>query len=204
MRSILIILITLIATAIDTNADNSKEVENFINKTANQVIMIAGNENYTTKQKVSGMMRMMQKNFNVHWMGKFVLGRGYLNLTPEEQRIYYKQYEKYLLYSYLPNLFKYSNETFKINNVIKTGNYDYTVETSVIRHDGNPPIKINYHVKQSKKNPNSFKIIDIVAEGISAILSQRSEFGEIIQQSGVKGLIHLIEQKNIQFDKEYS
>lgn len=188
----------------DASDEDIKAVRAFINSVAKEVISVAGNQSYSKKQKASHMKQIMLEQFDVKWMARFALGRGYVDLTDNQKHEYYKQYEKYLLYSYLPNLLKYTDETFRIKSIKKTGRRDYSVETEILRHDGNPPIQLDYHVRQSKKNPHSFQIIDIVVEGISAILSQRSEFAEIVHKSGVAGLIKLIEDKNTQYDKQYT
>jgi phospholipid transport system substrate-binding protein len=203
MKKTLIIVIALIFHFNISYADEAS-VRSFINDVANQVIKIASNESASKRQKASGIMNILEANFDVPWMSKFVLGAAYRDLTSDQQQVYTDQYQKYLLYSYLPNLLKYSNETFKIIDIKQTGQYDYTANTQVIRTDGKPPIQISYHIKISKNNPNLYKAIDIVVEGVSALLSERSEFQEIVQQSGVSQLITLIENKNKQFDQEYS
>ncbi|MEQ9115601.1 MAG: ABC transporter substrate-binding protein [Rickettsiales bacterium] len=198
MRKLIFIAILLINTA--SLADEG--VKKFINGVADRVISVAGNKSYSKKQKAAHMMEVMKSNFNIRWMSKFVLGSSYRDLNDKQKSTYYNSYQKYLLYSYLPNLLQYSNETFRIISVKEMGKKDCTVETEIIRHNGKPPIKLSYHVK--KRSNGSYKVVDIIAEGISAILSQRSEFKEIIQQSGVNGLIDLIKNKNIQFDKDYA
>lgn len=188
----------------DTSGQDTARVRAFIDSVSKEVIHVADNSSYSEKQKASRIKQIMLKRFNVKWMARFALGRGYMDLTDHQKQEYYQQYEKYLLYSYLPNLLKYTDETFKIKSIKKTGRRDYAVETEIIRHDGNPPIQLNYHVRQAKDDPNDFQIIDIIVEGISAILSQRSEFTEITHKSGVAGLITLIEAKNTQYDKQYT
>jgi len=195
------LFLTLIFLQISYADDGN--VKSFINLVANDVIKVAGNDSYSQKQKAAHMMEIMRTNFNVKWMSKFVLGSSYKDLNDKQKDEYYNSYQKYLLYSYLPNLLQYSDETFKILEVRRMGDRDYTVDTEIIRHNGKPPIKIGYHVKTSKTG-DSMKIVDIIAEGISAILSQRSEFKEITQNSGVSGLIKLINNKNVQFNQQYS
>ena len=73
-----------------------------------------------------------------------------------------------------------------------------TVETQILRTNGQPPISINYQVKPKTDNPEEYQVIDVVVEGISAIMSQRSEFSSIVQQSGVDSFITQLKTKTAQ------
>ena len=47
-----------------------------------------------------------------------------------------------------------------------------------------------------RKGPSGWKIYDIVVEGISLVLTYRSEFDMVVKQEGVDGLIKRLGQKN--------
>ena len=39
---------------------------------------------------------------------------------------------------------------------------------------------------------NRFKIIDVVVEGVSMLVTQKAEFGAVIRERGVDGLINVL------------
>jgi phospholipid transport system substrate-binding protein len=69
------------------------------------------------------------------------------------------------------------------------------VSSQVLRTDGAPPAKVDWRVR--KDNAGGFKIVDIDVEGVSMLLTQREEFGSVIQRSGgdIAGLNKTLEQK---------
>ena len=185
------------------NADNGK-VNGFVNTVANNVIKITSNSEYSISTKASKFRSLMDKDFNTSWMSRFALGRLYNSLDSKQKNLYLKEYQNYLLYSYLPNLLKYSNETFKITKTEQTGKRNVTVHTEILRKDGRPPIQISYVVRKNKNQPENMQIIDIVVEGISTIMSQRSEFKEITTNSGFDHLVKLLHNKNQKMAAQYS
>ncbi len=167
-------------------------VANFVNSVANQAISIVAANNSTTLKK-EAVKNLLTTNFDVAWMAKFVLGRNYNELSPAEQSEYTKLYTQYLVSNYFPILMKYNDQKFKIINVVKTSQNSYDVSTQITQ-DSHPAISLKYHVNQDPTT-NSFKAVDMVVEGVSTIISQRSEFNSIIQQNGVKGLLTQMRQK---------
>ena len=55
------------------------------------------------------------------------------------------------------------------------------------------PVKIDYSMRKTEQG---WKIYDIVVEGVSLVLTYRSEFDAVVKQEGVDGLIKRLGQKN--------
>jgi phospholipid transport system substrate-binding protein len=180
---ILIIFIFLSNTSIASTQD----VENFVDKVADRIIKIVTNKNSSEKTKSSQILKMINDEFDVKWMSRFTLGRSYRKLSDSQQESYIDLYTQYLCNNYSPILMKYSDESYKISKVMKTGSKDYDVDVSILRKGGAPAIALRYHVKEV--SPDSYKAVDMVVEGISTILSQRSEFSYIVQEKGIDGLL---------------
>jgi phospholipid transport system substrate-binding protein len=47
-----------------------------------------------------------------------------------------------------------------------------------------------------RKTPEGWKIYDIVVEGVSLVLTYRSEFDSVVRQEGIDGLIKRLASKN--------
>jgi phospholipid transport system substrate-binding protein len=59
--------------------------------------------------------------------------------------------------------------------------------------DGQAPVSVSYSMKQT---PTGWKIYDINVEGVSLVLTYRSEFEQITRVSGIDGLIKRLQEKN--------
>jgi phospholipid transport system substrate-binding protein len=72
------------------------------------------------------------------------------------------------------------------------GKEEATVRAQFVRSGGKPlPIEF-----QMRKESQSWKVYDISVEGISLVLTYRSEFDAVVKQEGIDGLIKRLQQKN--------
>src|SRR5258706_14633199 len=69
---------------------------------------------------------------------------------------------------------------------------DATVRNQYIR-PGGKPVQLDY---QMRKTGSGWKIYDIIVEGVSLVLTYRSEFDAVVKQQGVDGLIKRLAEKN--------
>ncbi len=69
-----------------------------------------------------------------------------------------------------------------------TGAKDVVVSTRIDRPSG-PPIAAEWRVRATD---NRLRIIDVSVEGVSMVVTQRSEFASVIQRNGVEGLIEVL------------
>jgi phospholipid transport system substrate-binding protein len=75
---------------------------------------------------------------------------------------------------------------------MKEGDTDVTVRNQYIR-PGAKPVQLDY---QMHKVGSEWKIYDIVVEGVSLVLTYRSEFDAVVKQDGIDGLVKRIAAKN--------
>jgi phospholipid transport system substrate-binding protein len=67
------------------------------------------------------------------------------------------------------------------------------VRTQFIRAGGQPlPIDFTMH-----RTGDTWKVYDITVEGVSLVMTYRSEFDAIVKQEGIDGLIKRLAQKNL-------
>ena len=186
-------IITLIIVITTTNialAQNNTP-ESFVNNVAQKIISIVKSQSSTDAQKKSAIKSLINKNFDVKWMSKFVLGRSYKALSIKDQQKYTKLYLNYLVGNYFPILKKYDNDKFSVTQVKKTSKNSYDIDTIINRVD-KPTVSIKYHIKDYD---SSLKVVDMIVEGISTIISQRSEFESIIQSHGIHGFMQEMKEK---------
>src|SRR5262245_18990250 len=75
---------------------------------------------------------------------------------------------------------------------MKPGDTDVTVRSQFIRPGGRP-VLVDYSMRKTEQG---WKIYDIVVEGVSLVLTYRSEFDQVVKQEGIDGLIKRLSQKN--------
>jgi phospholipid transport system substrate-binding protein len=88
----------------------------------------------------------------------------------------------------------YQGQTMKVQPLrMKPDDTDVTVHNQYVRAGGGKPVQLDY---QMHKTDQGWKIYDIVVEGVSLVLTYRSEFDSVVKQQGIDGLIKRLADKN--------
>jgi phospholipid transport system substrate-binding protein len=183
-----IICYAQIAFAADTNDEG---VRDFIKDISKKVIFIAENNQLPT-DKESALALLFDNVMDVNWIGKFVLGKYWNTLNNKEKEEYLELYNKYLISSYVPLFKKYNGQHLIIKDVKSMDNEQYIVVTEIRSYVDNQSYNVEYRLKFIN---TGFKVRDIIAEGVSLLTTQRSEFGAVMGETGIKGLMEKLKEK---------
>lgn len=124
---------------------------------------------------------------------RLAVGRAWAQATPEQKKKLVTEFRNMLVRTYSNALQPYEGQQMKVMPVrMKPGDTEVTVQNQFIR-SGAQPVKIDYSMRKADKG---WKIYDIVVEGVSLVLTYRSEFDAVVKQEGVDGLIKRLVQKN--------
>ena len=124
---------------------------------------------------------------------RLAVGRGWKEATPEQRKKLIAEFRNMLVRTYSTAIGTYEGQTMKVlPSRVKPGDSDATVRNQFMR-PGAKPVLIDYSMR---KTAQGWKIYDIVVEGVSLVLTYRSEFDAVVKQDGVDGLIKRLGQKN--------
>lgn len=124
---------------------------------------------------------------------RLAVGRAWREAKPEQRKQLVAEFRNMLVRTYSNALGEYEGQTLKILPSRKAEAPDEaTVRTQFVRK-GAPPLPIDF---QMLKKDGAWKVYDIAVEGVSLVLTYRSEFDQVVRQSGVDGLIKRLAQKN--------
>ena len=121
------------------------------------------------------------------------MGKSWYTATPAQQAQMVNEFRSMLVRIYSNAIDVYRGQTLKVLPLrLPAGATDVTVRNQYLR-EGRPPVPVEYSMR---KTPEGWKIYDIAVEGVSLVLTYRSEFEQITRTSGVEGLIKRLQQKN--------
>lgn len=126
---------------------------------------------------------------------RLAVGRAWRQASAEQQKQLVTEFRNMLVRTYSNSISAYEGQTLKILPSRGKDNSadEATVRTQFVRAGGQPlPIDFQMH-----KPDNSWKVYDITVEGVSLVLTYRSEFDAIVKQQGIDGLLKALAQKNI-------
>jgi phospholipid transport system substrate-binding protein len=124
---------------------------------------------------------------------RLAVGRGWAQATPGQKEQLVSEFRNMLVRTYSNAITAYQGQTLKVMPVrMKPGDTDVTVHNQFIRAGGRP-VLLDYSMR---KTESGWKIYDIVVEGVSLVLTYRSEFDAVVKQEGIDGLIRRLAPKN--------
>jgi len=159
----------------------------FVKELGDKAINLLTANGIADAERESRFRDLFRTNFDVEGIGRFTLGK-YVRRTDKRQMSeFLKLFEDFIVVTYTSIFSEYSGETFSVRSVRSEPGRDTLVLTEILRADDGPPYRVDWKVRR-KNGAN--KIIDVKVEGVSMTISQRAEFGSVIQrQGGVDGLI---------------
>jgi phospholipid transport system substrate-binding protein len=124
---------------------------------------------------------------------RLAVGRAWRDATPEQRKKLVEEFRSMLVRTYSNALQGYEGQEMKVlPSRVKPGESEATVRNQFTRAGGKP-VPIDY---QMRKTGSGWKIYDITVEGISLVLTYRSEFDQVVKQEGIDGLIKRLASKN--------
>jgi phospholipid transport system substrate-binding protein len=124
---------------------------------------------------------------------RLAVGKAWADATPEQKKRLTDEFRRMLVRTYSNAIGSYEGQTMKVHPTrMKPDDAEATVRAQFIRAGGKP-LPLEY---QMRKTAQGWKIYDISVEGVSLVLTYRSEFDSIAKQQGLDGVIKRLAEKN--------
>ncbi len=132
--------------------------------------------------RISEFQRLMQRDFDIPLMARFALGRHWKRADSEQRAAYVEAFSAFLLHQYGSQIAGAKVAAFDVQSAQRAGKRDVMVQSRIVQGDGRI-LKLVWRMRQRN---GQFRVIDVVAEGISLALTKRQEFAAIIKANGGK------------------
>jgi phospholipid transport system substrate-binding protein len=162
-----------------------------IEQVAAQVIaLIKGS---TGPQREAGIRRILLANFDMPFMGQSALATHWAATTPQQRDRFLKAVVSAEARAYSERFGQYGGQTLSIGQV-STRAGGVTVVNSKLTQTSGQPIAIQWEVRDTGQGP---RITDVKIEGVSMVMTRRSDFNSYIQGHGgkVEPLIDELEKR---------
>ena len=122
-----------------------------------------------------------RKHFAFKSIARWVLGgRHWKQAEAAQRERYLRLFEDLMVATYAHRFQGYSGEQLEIANTRVINDAEALVETRLLRAGADVPLRIDWRVR---KTDDSFRIIDIMAEGLSMAQTQRAEFSSFLRSN---------------------
>lgn len=137
-------------------------------------------------------------HFDFNRMTQLAVGKHWNTATPQQKQSLVKEFRALLVRTYATSLTEFSNQAIEFKPLAMASDAtDVTVQTE-IKQPGGKPIPIDYAMY---KTAFGWKVYDVAIDGVSLVINYRGSFANTIRQSGIDGLITLLEAKSKSMSK---
>ena len=169
------------AMALASPAFAADPAADLIAATAAQVIDIVKTTTAGAARQAA-IQQVMQTQFDVPYMAQTALGAHWAKATPEQQARYVKATEIAEAKAYSERFGQYAGQTLAIGKTMTRPNGVSIVDSRLNQSNGQP-IKLEWEVRQGAQG---LRITDVKVEGVSMVMTRRSDFNSYIQSNGGK------------------
>ena len=182
-----LIMVALIAAAYPARAEDA---ESFVRSVGDAVVQVLQQQLPRTETEQQ-LHAIWLKAFDGEGIGRSVMGKNWKKASDAQREEYLQLFPQYVAGLYADQFSDYSGETFAVNGS-KPGAEGRTIVNARIDRPGGDPIRIDFVVRTDAE---PLTITDVKVEGVSLLVTKRSEFDSVVAQQGIDGLIAALRDK---------
>lgn len=167
-------------TAATSQDSVSEGAKNFIRSMGDRGINFLGNQSMSQSAKSAEFRSLLNESFDMATIGRFALGTYWKSATPAQQKEYMKLFNNMIVKVYSQRFSDYKGQKFEVKSVRKEGDKDHIVTSFIVPADG-PQVQVDWRVRSKG---GAYRVVDIIIEGVSMSMTQRSDFASVIQRGG--------------------
>ena len=184
MKSLLYAVLALSILSNSAFADDRNTVEKLLKSKLDAVLLVLQNQKLDHQAKKDEISTIIMPVFDFPLMAKLTLGRKHWpGMTEEQQAKFTELFIRRLKESYLEKISLYTDERIVFQESVRVKRKVH-IATEMISKDNN--ISMLYKFYKSK---HGWRIYDIEIEGISLIVTYRSQFAQVLNEGTVDDLI---------------
>ena len=159
-----------------------REAAAFIDALGRRTIVVLVSEQ-TTVQRERALRGLLRQGFDLGFLARLTVGRLWREMSAEQREEFQEAFEDWILRTSAARLTGFAGQRFTVSGAEPSG------EDAMVRSEitgGGPPARVDWRVRATPQGP---KIIDGVVEGVSMVVTHRTELHALVQRQGVAGLI---------------
>jgi phospholipid transport system substrate-binding protein len=180
-------------------APSVEDARALIEKLSAKVLAILSDQAITDRQKFDALVELLNGPIDLDLVARLILGRHWRTADEAKRQEYLALFREYALANLAAKLHLYRGQSFEVTGARVVSDQDALV-TSRILSDGEPPLQVDWRLRE--RDGGAPVTIDLIVEGVSLIVTLRSEFGSVIERQGFDGLLVELRQRITQTRQE--
>lgn len=130
----------------------------------------------------------------VNYAGSLVLGSHFKSTTPEQREKFFKAFSDFIEQAYAQVLTAYTDQNIQIEPAKDVGDKNLvSIRVNIMQNGGQAPIKLDFKWRKNSKT-GEWQAYDMVAEGVSMVVTKQNEWSGILRQQGIDALTAQIQK----------
>jgi phospholipid transport system substrate-binding protein len=129
----------------------------------------------------NGFQRILETKFDLPYMGQMALGKYWDGTTPEQRARFLKATATAEARAYNERFGQYGGQSVTVNKVSPRANGVFEVDSQINQPNGGEPVKLRWEVQN---RGSGLRVTDVKVEGVSMVMTRRSDFSAYIQRNG--------------------
>ena len=143
--------------------------------------------------------KKLQTTFDFQTIGRIVTGRYWRDFDDQQKQRFVATFAKLSAATYADQFKGYAGERFETDTV-EDSRGGKIVKSRIIKADGDA-VALDYVLREQQ---NGWKIINVIADGVSDLSLKRADYTSAIKQNGLESLIERLDAKIQQYAAENS
>ena len=172
-------------------AQTADQAGAFITQTGKELVAVVNGAGGAA-DKTAKLQQIVDRDVDADAVARFCLGRFWRSATPDQQKQYLELFRQVLIKNITSKLGDYQGVTFVVG---RTTPRDGAIGVAtVVTRPGTAPANVEWVVSNASGGP---RIIDVVAEGTSLRLTQRSDYASYLARNNndVRALLAAMKQQ---------
>ena len=130
----------------------------------------------------------------VNYAGSLVLGSHFKSTTPEQREKFFKAFSDFIEQAYAQVLTAYTDQNIQIEPAKEVDDKNLvSIRVNIMQNSGQAPIKLDFKWRKNSKT-GEWQAYDMVAEGVSMVVTKQNEWSGILRQQGIDALTAQIQK----------
>ncbi|MGQ0527326.1 MAG: MlaC/ttg2D family ABC transporter substrate-binding protein [Alphaproteobacteria bacterium] len=168
-------------SALMLQAANTAGAQSFITQMTSNAISFLGDTNLTDTDRQAEFRKLLNSSYDMETIGRFSLGRYWKTATPAQRAEYQKLFKNMIVEVYSRRFRDYNGQKVEVRSVKPDADGKDSIVTSFIVPESGQEIQVDWRVRDKG---GSFKVVDVIVQGVSMALTQRADFASVIQRGG--------------------
>ena len=165
----------------------------FVQDAADRTLAVLNAPGADDAQRLDGMNRLLFELADVPLIARLVLGRHWRAASEPQRTAYLDAFRIYALDSLAFRFARLGGGVgFQLLGRCVADGSDALIPTEVALPTRPDPVRIEWRVREAK---GAYRLIDVAVEGVSLVVSNRSEFDSVVNRQGLDALIAQIRGK---------